>query len=251
MKTIKHFVLAFVASLWAAHGVAADRVAPVFPEATTLTPGETYYLYNVGARKFLSLAENNSNDIVFSDNGTEVLVEQAGESNYTLQFLYSGKYMYRFTQNGVYTTENGSDVLCNWNIALSDDVYTIQTDESCTSYYDPMQFLGWDGSDYTKVYPNLVYTENAMWKLIDSEKGKHYCAKAALYKALQATDGYGYNVDKYEAIYNNLESTTEELVEASAMLVAGFELTQKLEISDWSDYPILFENDLKKIMECQ
>ena len=246
MKTIKHFVLAFVASLWAAHGVAADRVAPVLPEATTLTPGETYYLYNVGARKFLSLAENNSNDIVFSDNGTEVLVEQADESNYTLQFLYSGKYMYRFTQNGVYTTENGSDVLCNWNIALSDDVYTIQTDESCTSYYDPMQFLGWDGSDYTKVYPNLVYTENAMWKLIDSEEGKHYCAKAALYKALQATDGYGYNVDKYEAIYNNLESTTEELVEASAMLVAGFELTQKLEISDWSDYPILFENDLKK-----
>ena len=81
MKTIKHFVLAFVASLWAAHGVAADRVAPVLPEATTLTPGETYYLYNVGARKFLSLAENNSNDIVFSDNGTEVLVEQADESN--------------------------------------------------------------------------------------------------------------------------------------------------------------------------
>ena len=31
MNTIKHTVLALAAGLWAAHGVAADRVAPVFP----------------------------------------------------------------------------------------------------------------------------------------------------------------------------------------------------------------------------
>ena len=245
MKTIKHFVLAFVASLWAAHGVAADRVAPVFPEATTLTPGETYYLYNVGARKFLSLTENNS-DLTFADTGAEVLVTAAKEGGYNVQFTSTERYLNRYNQTRVnlYSYSNPS-TSCNWAFTLSGDAYTIQTDSSYTSYYNADQFLGWDGGENTMLNPALASSAHVAWQLIDGEAGAYYCAKLDLYNALQAMDAYDYNVDKFEAIYSDAESTTEELAEAAATLTAGLEMTQQIEMPEWSDYPIFFENDME------
>lgn len=46
MRTIKHVVLAVVASVGAVYAEAADREAPVFPDFTTLTPGQEYYFYS-------------------------------------------------------------------------------------------------------------------------------------------------------------------------------------------------------------
>lgn len=245
MKTIKHFVLAFVASLWAAHGVAADRVAPVLPEATTLTPGETYYLYNVGAGKFLSLAENNS-DLTFADTGAEVLVTAAKEGGYNVQFTSTERYLNRYNQTRVnlYSYSNPS-TSCNWAFTLSGDAYTIQTDSSYTRYYNADQFLGWDGGENTMLNPALASSAHVAWQLIDGEAGAYYCAKLDLYNALQAMDAYDYNVDKFEAIYSDAESTTEELAEAAATLTAGLEMTQQIEMPEWSDYPIFFENDME------
>ena len=245
MKTIKHFVLAFVASLWAAHGVAADRVAPVLPEATTLTPGETYYLYNVGAGKFLSLAENNS-DLTFADTGAEVLVTAAKEGGYNVQFTSTERYLNRYNQTRVnlYSYSNPS-TSCNWAFTLSGDAYTIQTDSSYTRYYNADQFLGWDGGENTMLNPALASSAHVAWQLIDGEAGAYYCAKLDLYNALQAMDAYDYNVDKFETIYSDAGSTTEELAEAAAALTAGFELTQSVELAEWSDYPIFFENDME------
>ena len=243
MKTIKHFVLAFVASLWAAHGVAADRVAPVLPEATTLTPGETYYLYNVGAGKFLSLAENN-NSLTFADTGKEVLITEAKEGGYNVQFTSTERYLNRYDQTRV-NLYSYTSTSCNWAFTLSDDAYTIQTDASCTSYYNANQFLGWDDGENTTLNPALASSAHVTWQLIDGEAGAYYCAKLDLYNALQAMDAYDYNVDKFEAIYSDAESTTEELAEAAATLTAGLELTQQIETPEWSDYPIFFENDMK------
>ena len=138
---------------------------------------------------------------------------------------------------------------CNWNITLSGDAYTIQTDESCTSYYNADQFLGWDGGENTTVYPNLPSTAHVAWKLVDGDAGDYYCAKLNLYSALLATDGYGYDVEKFEAVYADAESTVEELVEATNVLTSSFELTQEVEVPEWSDYPIFFENDLENPWE--
>ena len=243
MKTIKHFVLAFAASLWAAHGVAADRVAPVFPEAATMTPGETYYLYTIGAGKFLSLTENN-NGLTFADTGKEVLITEAKEGGYNVQFTSTGRYLNRHGQTTVNPYNGNSSTSCNWAFTLSGDAYTIQTDASCTSYYNANQFLGWDGGENTTVNPALASSAHVAWQFIDGEDGAYYCAKLDLYNALQAMDAYDYNVDKFEAIYSDAESTIEELVEAAATLTAGLELTQQIETPEWSDYPIFFENDM-------
>lgn len=94
------------------------------------------------------------------------------------------------------------------------------------------------------MYPNLPSTAHVSWKLVDGDAGDYYCAKLNLYRALQATDGYGYDVEEFEAIYADAESTVEELVEATNVLTSSFELTQEVEVPEWSDYPIFFENDL-------
>lgn len=241
MNTIKHTVLALAAGLWAAHGVAADRVAPVFPEPTTFTPGEAYYLYNVGAGKFLSVDDG----LTFADTGAEVLITAAKEGGYNVQFTSTGRYLRRNGQTTVSTDNYSSSTYCNWAITLSGDAYTIQTDESCTSYYNADQFLGWDGGENTTLNPALASSAHVTWQLIDDEAGAYYCAKLDLYNALQAMDAYDYNVDKFETIYSDAGSTTEELAAAAAALTAGLELTQSVELAEWSDYPIFFENDME------
>ena len=240
MNTIKHTVLALAAGLWAAHGVAAERVAPVFPEPTTFTPGEAYYLYNVGAGKFLSADDG----LTFADTGAEVLITAAKEGGYNVQFTSTGRYLRR-TGNTADTYPSIEGPHCNWTIAQSGEAYTIQTDESCTSYYNADQFLGWDGGENTTVNPTLPTTAHVTWQLIDDEAGGYYCAKLDLYNALDEMDSYGYDVEKYEAIYNDSESTTEDLAEAAAILEAGLELTQSIKLAEWSDYPIFFEDDME------
>lgn len=243
---MKQTMLVLVAGLWAAHGVAADRVAPVFPEATTLTPGEAYYLYNVGAGKFLSYESENANNPVFAETGEEVLITEAEKGGYNVQFTSSGRYLWRNGQTSVngYNGYINNLVECNWAFTLSGDTYTIQTDETCTNYYNAAQFLGWDGGENTTLNPALAVSSNVTWQLIDDEAGAYYCAKLDLYNALQATDAYDYNVEKFEAVYNDAESTTEELAAAAAALTASLELTLDVEPEEWSDYPIFFENDM-------
>ena len=93
--------------------------------------------------------------------------------------------------------------------------------------------------------PTLSTTAHVTWQLINDEAGGYYCAKLDLYNALDEMDSYGYDVEKYEAIYNDSESTTEDLAEAAAILEAGLELTQSVELAEWSDYPIFFEDDME------
>lgn len=245
MKTIKQLVIAAMACAGAVYAEAAEREAPVLPQFTTLTPGQSYYLYNTGAGKLLTLTENNLN-VTIGDIGTKVNVTQAGENSYNIQFASTQKYLYRSAQ----TTVRGdyshtSSTQCNWNITCSNNTYTIQTDESCSSYYNADQFLGWDGRDNTAIYPNLPTTAHVVWKLIDGDEGDYYCARLNLYNALQATDGYGYDVEAFETIYNNTESTISELTDAANILNSSLELTQAVEVPEWSDYPIFLENNLE------
>ena len=237
MKTFKHLALTLALSAGAAHVAAADRVAPTFPEPATLTSGQEYYLYNVDAGKFLT---HDAKITAVAETEDKVLITQR-ENGYTIQFPSSSNYLYRWGADQVTTNNNAYD----WTFTMSDDnAYFIQTPES-DSYYDSSTGLGWSGGESTGLLPHVDLTaEGSTWLLIDGEAGSYYCAKLSLYNALQASDAYGYEFGKFEEIYSDVGSTTEELADAAAMLTSGLELTNAAEPPAWSDYPIFFENDL-------
>lgn len=237
MKTFKHLALTFVLSAGAAHVAAADRVAPTFPEPATLTSGHEYYLYNVDAGKFLT---HDAKITAVAETEDKVLITQR-ENGYTIQFPSSSNYLYRWGADQVTTNNNAYD----WTFTMSDDnAYFIQTPEG-DSYYDSSTGLGWSGGESTGLLPHVDLTaEGSTWLLIDGEAGGYYCAKLSLYNALQASDAYGYEFGKFEEIYSDASSTTEELANAAATLTSGLELTNAVEPPAWSDYPIFFENDL-------
>ena len=237
MKTFKHLALTLALSAGAAHVAAADRVAPTFPEPATLTSGHEYYLYNVDAGKFLT---HDAKITAVAETEDKVLITQR-ENGYTIQFPSSSNYLYRWGADQVTTNNNAYD----WTFTMSDDnAYFIQTPES-DSYYDSSTGLGWSGGESTGLLPHVDLTaEGSTWLLIDGEAGSYYCAKLSLYNALQASDAYSYEFGKFEEIYSDVGSTTEELADAAATLTSGLELTNAAEPPAWSDYPIFFENDL-------
>lgn len=237
MKTFKHLALTLALSAGAAHVAAADRVAPTFPEPATLTSGHEYYLYNVDAGKFLT---HDAKITAVAETEDKVLITQR-ENGYTIQFPSSSNYLYRWGPDQVATNNNAYD----WTFTMSDDnAYFIQTPEG-DSYYDSSTGLGWSGGESTGLLPHVDLTaEGSTWLLIDGEAGGYYCAKLSLYNALQASDAYGYEFGKFEEIYSDASSTTEELANAAATLTSGLELTNAVEPPAWSDYPIFFENDL-------
>lgn len=237
MKTFKHLALTLALSAGAAHVAAADRVAPTFPEPATLTSGHEYYLYNVDAGKFLT---HDAKITAVAETEDKVLITQR-ENGYTIQFPSSSNYLYRWGADQVTTNNSAYD----WTFTMSDDnAYFIQTPEG-DSYYDSSTGLGWSGGESTGLLPHVDLTaEGCTWLLIDGEAGGYYCAKLSLYNALQASDAYGYEFGKFEEIYSDAGSTTEELANAAATLTSGLELTNAVEPPAWSDYPIFFENDL-------
>ena len=242
MKTFKHLALTLALSAGAAHVTAADRVAPTFPEPATLTSGQEYYLYNVDAEKCLTSLSAYSN-LTLTDAGERVRIAEAGENGYTLQFVSSQRYLYRNASTTVGSTNN-LNADSYWDITQVNTTLTIQSNES-SSHYDANLFLGSTGGD-PAVAPNLdASASGTAWQLIDATTWEYYSSKLALYNALHATDAYSFNVDKFEEIYSDAGSTTEDLADAAATLNASLEISTKIEIPEWSDYPIFFENELE------
>lgn len=236
----KHFVLSLLAGLGWLSSVGAERVAPTFPEFVNLENGKDYYFYNVGAGKFLSTNEGGK-DAYFEDTGLRAKVASLEEGGYSVMFTSTGKYLDRWGSSTLYVNQNFSNNECVWSIASTDnDSYTIQTapGKYC---YDALKFVGWKSGD-NKVYPDCTADgTNIEWKLIDGDAGDMYCARLRLYNALEAMEGLGCNIDKFEEIYADAESTVDEINNAAAILDNGRNVTSKYQFPDWNDYPILLE----------
>lgn len=236
----KHFVLSLLAGLGWLSSVGAERVAPTFPEFVNLENGKDYYFYNVGSGKFLS-TNDGGRDAYFGDTGLRAKVASIEGGGYSVMFTSSDKYFYRNGSTALRVDQNFSNNYCVWSIASTDnESYTIQTSLG-KSYYDASKFVGWKSGD-NKVYPDCTADgANIEWKLIDGDAGDMYCARLRLYNALKAMDGLGYNIDKFEEIYADAESSVDEINNAATILDNGRNVTSKYQFPDWSDYPILLE----------
>lgn len=236
----KHFVLSLLAGLGWLSSVGAERVAPTFPEFVNLENGKDYYFYNVGAGKFLSTNDDGW-DAYFGDTGLRAKVASLEGGGYSVMFTSSDKYFYRNGSTALRVDQNFSNNYCVWSIASTDnESYTIQTALG-KSYYDASKFVGWKSGD-NKVYPDCTADgANIEWKLIDGDAGDMYCARLRLYNALKAMDGLGYNIDKFEEIYADAESSVDEINNAASILDNSRDVTSKYQFPEWNDYPILLE----------
>ena len=236
-KTKLRFAL-FVASICLCVSSWAERVAPTFPEFTTFEAGKSFCLYNVEESKFIGSDEYGS--IELSDYGQPLEITEASEGFYYFRFTLSGnEYSMSYNTNydgRIYFTYGyGTPYYYEFSILKNNDDYLIKAND-INDYFNDNASLGYNGENFA-----VNMTEGSIhWQFVDAEVAKHYFARHKLYTALEASDIYNYPTEYYEAIYENSESTTEELEKAAATLNNGVTLTQKYQSPEWSEYTVLF-----------
>lgn len=234
-KTKLRFAL-FVASICLCVSSWAERVAPTFPEFTTFEAGKSFCLYNVEERKFIGSTEYGS--IELSDYGQPLEITEASEGFYYFRFTLSGNEYSMFYNNtdgtAFFTYGYGTPYEYEFSILKNNDDYLIKANDIHNNFNDNAS-LGYDGVNFA-----VNMTEGSIhWQFVDAEVAKHYFARHKLCTALEASDIYNYPTEYYEAIYEDTESTTEELEKAAATLNNGVTLTQKYQSPEWSEYAIL------------
>ena len=234
-KTKLRFAL-FVASICLCVSSWAERVAPTFPEFTTFEAGKSFCLYNVEEGKFY-LCDGSGQSL--GTYGTTVQMLEKSEGGYSIQLLdgsYPDWFLIKGSNNTVYAYSYPGFTGTPFNIIKSSDHYLIQLKD-----YEDNRYFGYDPNRDGSYRFYADMTEGSIhWKFVDAEVAKHYFARHKLYTALEASDIYNYPTEYYEAIYEDAESTTEELEKAAATLNNGVTLTQKYQSPEWSEYTVLF-----------
>lgn len=197
---------------------AAERIAPTLPKFETFEAGKEYYLYNVGYDGFWSNSGSNYIPYVSRPeqnyNISKLFVSAATDSTYYIKNVEYGTFYYGITDS--YSLKNSKYVYTSSNYQIADTLggYTIQILPKWTG--DSTLYLGTVVDD-----DNICWnaTEgNIVWQFMDVAKAERYFALRKLYAALELTNGTGYNVDKYDAIYADDASTNEELIAAASDL---------------------------------
>lgn len=246
MKRLKSTLVLLVTSLLLSAQVwAAERTAPTFPEFSTIESGKTYYLYNVGAEKFLTRSITGTRYPAIGEYNKAVAIDviQQTDGSYTLQFSDNKYYIYVTNYSDSQSSLSNSSY---FTITGNSDGYTIQRAPANTSYYNETEFVGY-ATDATndRIVPTLT-EGNIIWKFIEKEAAEYYIAKRRLYEALLQCDTYFYTIDNFEKVYNDPTSSTELLKEAADNVEGGLLLSSKYVSTEWSDYPIFFENDAEQ-----
>lgn len=212
---------------------AADRVAPVVPNGSTVVSGNTYYLYNVGADKFLT---NNSNNVFVGEAGQKVVVASCG-NNYSVQFPGYYNYYMSVNQENI-KIQSGNPY--GWVFtSTGNGTYKLQVPEG-ESYYDANQYVGCK-ADGTDVLYTCTTGDNITWKLIDVDGSELYMARKELYNLLDEADAAGQDIERFEAIYNDKKSSLLEIKKATEQLRNGLQLTKNYVKPEWNNYKISFD----------
>ena len=238
MNRTKTRLALLVASICLCTSVWAERVAPTFPDFTTLESGKAYYLYNVGTGKFLT--QNNDYNYYPSVGtyGSAITITLCDNGSYTLQFAEKNYYFYAMTDE---ISIRSSEYNPYHYFAIKDslDGYVIQRSPVNTYYYVANEYIGYaEGATDNRIVPNLT-EGNIVWQLMEATVAERYFAEHKLYTALEAMNPYDYEIGIYEEVYTNPESTNEELEDAATTLTNGLALTLSYTAPEWADFPFL------------
>lgn len=242
MNRTKTRLALLVASVCLCTSVWAERVAPTFPDFTTLESGESYYLYNVGTGKFLTRSAVSSTYPGVGTYGAAVTVAQASNGSYTLRFADGTTTYYLYADASTTSSRSSVNNYCYFAIKDSLGGYVIQRSTANTSYYVANEYVGYaEGATNDRIVPNLT-EGNIVWQLMETTVAERYFAEHKLYTALEAMNPYNYTIDQYEAIYANPESTNEELTTAAKTLTNALSKTTAFNTPEWTEFPFLIES---------
>ena len=104
----------FVASICLCVSSWAERVAPTFPNFTTLESGKNYYLYNVGTGKFLKRSTVSSSYPGVGTYGAVITLTQVSNGSYTMRFADGTTTYYLYADAS--TTSSRSSLNNTWRL---------------------------------------------------------------------------------------------------------------------------------------
>lgn len=238
MKTIVRNLMVVAAIFVTAVTQSVARVAPTMPEPTTFEAGNNYYLYNVGTKKFV-YSYDAGYPYASLYTATAVKIDNY-ESFYSIQWMNTQRYWYCYDAGGLHYHDGLYSSYTSFRIAEVDNGYAIQRNQ----YYDESQYVGLASETAEWLTSGNALSELSTWLLLPADSlSERYVAKNHLFLVLEQADSTkaGYNIDKFEAIYNDDTKTNAELHAAANTLTDALSLSQYLE---WdSDFPILFEDD--------
>ena len=214
-----------------------------------LAVGNTYYIYNVGTGRYLTKGEAwaaqaivGTEPMRFKVNHTASMPD--GIYYLTTTDLGGTKYLFRTSTDanvgqGVQAAfVDGSSFTAStyWNIQqLSDKVYTFQIPSNGTNYAEG-KFWGVQ-TDHKSgaatptygVYSDVVYDEhprNCQWQFVlyDADKETLYNEGLTLLNLINLAVNRNVNSTAEQAVYDNLESTADELKAAQRSLRAKLKL---------------------------
>lgn len=237
MKKLTSLIIALVASMCSLTAW-AEITAPVI-QKTPSAPFELdkeYYMYNVGSGLFLDETDNNP---IAQTYGRKVTIHQVGDG---LQIIYAHNSRMLWAESTTTTTATyGTSWYDCFTITAVDSIengYVIQKDQK-NGTYNANEYIGYDGSDDKRIKPNMT-EGNIVWQFIDAELVEHEMNRGFLYLELEQASKYNFVIDVFEAIYNNENSTIEEINAATKSLKNSNGMSQGYKARYWNEYPILW-----------
>lgn len=214
-----------------------QRIEPAMPRTQTLESGKIYYLYNVGSDRFLNYgySYNYGNSFyAMPDAGVPVKISAVNGTEYTIQSVNTGSYMYSIYSNYyVSSTESTGSTGIRFTITEVENGYTIQRVTNSVE----TEYLGYTDNTYNCLSSALT-EGNIVWQLFDANEAARFIAKRNLYRALVSADGY--SIDDWELVYDMESSSNYALQDAANQLNDAVSATNKFSAPDWSDYNVLF-----------
>ena len=225
-----------------------------------LATNTKFYVYNVGLGRYLTKGEAYGTQAIVDDTASPMRFElrrTTGMADNTY-YLYSddtgnsNHILFRTNTDtkvgtGVYacfvdgtTTDEAKGY---WKVALvggTDNVYTLQTPSNQTGYA-ATKYLGVVTSHKSNaatptygIYSDIVYTDypfNCQWMFVpyDEARTENYQTSLDLKKLLESGIGQGLAVEYEQEMYDNMQSSTEDLLKCCRKMRA------KLDLVDFAD----------------
>lgn len=203
------------------------------PTASEFVSGQTYYIFNVGKKKFLTEGNDWGTRASLSSTGLKFTITQQSDGTYQFKdysIVKNGWYLMFIDGSGnCYVDGNTGRGHYSWLIYKGENMeYKISCDTNDVTYgkaLHPDCYLGWGSAEEDSIVSPLLdmSIENSVgycikWYLISEDTYNMYQTKWSFYNALNEAETLGLSVTDYVSVYSNSESTLSQMTASLSAL---------------------------------